>query len=158
MRLAFRFPRFAGIASLVLPLIGAFAVGGVVSLSASAISGHGTQHVAASLKPTRVDSLIASPALGQPMPITVFLPPGYETSSQRYPVLYMLHGLGGHRDEWEGYGMFDTANAMMRSGEIPPFIIVLPEGSDGYWFNHADNGARWGDYLAHDVVNAVDAK
>jgi hypothetical protein len=33
------------------------------------------------------------------MPYIIYLPPDYETNSRRYPVLYMLHGRGGHRDE-----------------------------------------------------------
>jgi enterochelin esterase-like enzyme len=100
---------------------------------------------------------VESKALGRRLPSTVFLPPGYVESSQRYPVLYMLHGLGGNRDEWKGFGIFDVAAAMMTSGEVPPFMIVLPEGEDGYWFNHATDGKRWGDYMVKDVVGAVDA-
>ncbi|MFN8640064.1 MAG: alpha/beta hydrolase-fold protein [Dehalococcoidia bacterium] len=75
-----------------------------------------------------------SNALGREMPYSVYLPPGYDpTSPRRYPVLYMLHGLGGnHLEEWTGYGLIDTATALI-AGELPPMIIVLPEGEDGYW-------------------------
>jgi dipeptidyl aminopeptidase/acylaminoacyl peptidase len=34
-----------------------------------------------------------SRALGGTLPFTVYLPPGYATSSRRYPVIYFLHGL-----------------------------------------------------------------
>jgi enterochelin esterase-like enzyme len=99
---------------------------------------------------------VESASLGRVLLSTVFLPPGYDRSDERYPVLYMLHGLGGNRDEWKGYGIFEVAADMMASGEVPPFIVVLPEGEDGYWFNHARGGPRWGDYLSRDVVGAVD--
>jgi S-formylglutathione hydrolase FrmB len=36
-------------------------------------------------------------------------------------------------------------------------LIVFPEGAFGYWTNHANNGPRWGDYVAKDLVAHVDA-
>lgn len=36
-----------------------------------------------------------SPALGLERRMTVYTPAGYETSGKRYPVLYLLHGMGG---------------------------------------------------------------
>ncbi len=35
-------------------------------------------------------------------------------------------------------------------------IIVMPEGEESYWINHPD-GARWGDYVAFDLVAHIDA-
>jgi enterochelin esterase-like enzyme len=34
---------------------------------------------------------------------------------------------------------------------------VLPQGDQGYWVNHINNGPRWGDYLAQDLVQQIDA-
>lgn len=42
-----------------------------------------------------------SPALGLERRMTVYTPAGYETSGKRYPVLYLLHGMGG--DEEHGF-------------------------------------------------------
>jgi S-formylglutathione hydrolase FrmB len=93
------------------------------------------------------------------MPYTVYLPPGYDpTGTARYPVLYMLHGLGGdHVIEWRAYGLLDAADALVHAGTIEPLIIVLPEGEDGYWMDHADGGPAWGTYLAENLVAEVDA-
>jgi enterochelin esterase-like enzyme len=70
------------------------------------------------------------------MPIAVFLPPGYDSGSADYPVLYMLHGLGWTGTElnweWEYYGTFDVAEALMERGDVQPFIIVLPQGEQSY--------------------------
>ena len=35
--------------------------------------------------------------------------------------------------------------------------MVMPEGDKSYWLNHANGGPRWGDYVARDVVNYIDA-
>ncbi|MFN8472629.1 MAG: alpha/beta hydrolase-fold protein [Anaerolineae bacterium] len=88
----------------------------------------------------------------------IYLPPGYQTRpDQRYPVLYMLHGMSGTNSEWLQYGLLRTADAMMRSGKIRPFIIVLPQGDKEYWVDHANNGPRWGTYVTHDVIAEIDS-
>jgi enterochelin esterase-like enzyme len=97
-----------------------------------------------------------SPAIERTMPYVIFLPPGYDSTGQHYPVLYMLHGLGGSCREWQGYGFLETAQRMMEAGEIQPFIIVLAEGERAYWVNHANGGPSWGTYIARDLLAAVD--
>ncbi len=72
-----------------------------------------------------------SPALDLDMPYYVYLPPDYGTAGRRYPVLYMLHGGGGHREEWLVYGLIDTADQAILSGALLPLIIVLPQGDRG---------------------------
>jgi enterochelin esterase-like enzyme len=97
-----------------------------------------------------------SPTLGRLMPYFVYLPPGYSSSSdRRYPVLYMLHGMGGSNSEWRGYGLLEAADALMQAREIHPFLIVLPQGDQGDWVDQA-NGPQWATYLSHDVVEDVD--
>jgi enterochelin esterase family protein len=61
------------------------------------------------------------------MPYTVFLPPGYDDGDERYPVLYMLHGMGGQRSEWREVGLLDAADALMGAGAVDRFVIVLPQ-------------------------------
>jgi enterochelin esterase-like enzyme len=85
----------------------------------------------------------------------IFLPAGYNESGRRYPVLYMLHGVAGDATEWQSIGLLEAADRLIQDGEIEPMLIVLPNGGANYWVNHAD-GARWGDYLASDVVTSVD--
>ncbi len=87
----------------------------------------------------------------------IYLPVGYAESVQHYPTLYMLHGYGGSNTEWIGYGLPEMADKMINAGTIPPMIIVLPQGDQAYWVNHADDGERWGDYTAQDVVQFIDA-
>lgn len=98
-----------------------------------------------------------SPILGKDMPFRIYLPAGYDTSNQRYPVLYMLHGYSGDYREWDNYGLLGVAMDLTGGGTIQPYIIVLPSGEQAYWMNHANCGPRWGDYTAFDVVNFIDA-
>jgi enterochelin esterase-like enzyme len=97
--------------------------------------------------------------LGQRLPFLIWVPPGY-TTSQRYPVVYMLHGAGdgftAGRAEWYGLGMKDAIDEAYAAREISPTIFVFPEGLQGYWINHANNGPRWADYVTQDLVPHVD--
>jgi enterochelin esterase-like enzyme len=97
---------------------------------------------------------VFSAALERNMPYFVYLPPGYENGTSRYPVLYMLHGNSGLNEEWLAYGLIDTVDAMIAKGEIRPMIIVLPQGDYSYWVNLV-GGPSYGDYLATDVVDYI---
>ncbi len=111
-------------------------------------------------KPDVLKMTFASAALARTMPYSVYLPPDYATSTQRYPVLYMLHGMSGTNDEWRGYGILDRADQMIRAGQLSPLIIVLPQGDKAYWVDHAlpTDKEAWGRYMAKDVVAEVDAR
>ncbi len=56
----------------------------------------------------------------------VYLPPCYSASEQRYPVLYLIHGLNFTEDQWVRLGVADTANTLIADGEIAPLIILMP--------------------------------
>lgn len=108
--------------------------------------------------PARVEErTFFSAALERTMPYLAYVPPGYDSDPwRRYPVLYMLHGIGGLNTEWISLGLLTSADEMMRTGEIPPFLIILPQGDQSYWLDHADGGPKWGTYTAQDVVREVD--
>ncbi len=62
--------------------------------------------------------------------ITVYTPPGYETSGESYPVLYLLHGMGGDEEAWITLGR--TAQIMdnlIARGKARPMIVVMPNGN-----------------------------
>ncbi|HLH26013.1 MAG TPA: OpgC domain-containing protein [Chloroflexota bacterium] len=98
-----------------------------------------------------------SPALDAEMPYFVYLPPDYDTAGRRYPVLFMLHGIAASYEEWLAYGFVDAVDRLITSSEVEPMIVVFPQGDYAYWVNHVDDGPRWGDYVAEDLVRHVDA-
>lgn len=99
----------------------------------------------------------ASRALDRDERYFIYLPPDYKGSGRRYPVLYLLHGGSGDKEEWAAYGVIDAVDRLIVAQEIRPLIVVLPQGDWGYWVNHVGGGPRWGDYLADDLVRHIDA-
>jgi enterochelin esterase-like enzyme len=92
----------------------------------------------------------ASPALERKWTYAVYLPDGYETSTLRYPVLYLLHGHGGGLYDWVNLGHIQqTADALIAHGDIPPTIIVMPD-ADSTWY--VDRKEKMETAVIHDLV------
>lgn len=71
-----------------------------------------------------------SNALGMNRRVTVYTPADYESSKKNYPVLYLLHGLGGDEVAWAEKGrMAQILDNMISAGDVEPMIVVLPNGN-----------------------------
>jgi enterochelin esterase-like enzyme len=58
----------------------------------------------------------------------VYLPPGY-TVGRKYPVLYLLHGIGGDQDEWRQFANPEVLlDNLIADGKAVPMIVVMPNG------------------------------
>ncbi|MBK8023711.1 MAG: esterase family protein [Chloroflexi bacterium] len=66
-----------------------------------------------------------STTLNRDVRYNIILPAGYDSSDQRYPVVYLLHGRGDTGTAW--LRVHDSLDAMIAAGEIPPVIAVLPD-------------------------------
>ncbi len=62
--------------------------------------------------------------------INIYTPAGYEQSGDRkYPVLYLLHGMGGDEDEWTTFGRAaQILDNLIAQGKAEPMIVVMPNG------------------------------
>jgi enterochelin esterase-like enzyme len=105
---------------------------------------------------------IPSTFMNGAQPYMIYLPPHYDTSDRRYPVVYLLHGApGGYADWMKGGGIDHTLDALISVGRIPPLIAVLPDGDGGFfgdtqWANSPLSGVRAEDYLTQEVVPFID--
>jgi enterochelin esterase family protein len=70
-----------------------------------------------------------SKAMGVTRFLWIYTPPGYDKSSARYPVLYLLHGNGEAQDGWvvNGRANFILDN-LIADGKAQPMLIVMPQG------------------------------
>jgi enterochelin esterase-like enzyme len=90
--------------------------------------------------------------LGETKNLLVYLPPGYDSSTLFYPVLYLSHGMGGNQYAWlySGYADYILDN-LIADGKAVPMIIVMPHWvGDNQYF-----GLRLGQEpapLGHDDV------
>ena len=86
-----------------------------------------------------------SPGINMKRRITIYTPPGYESATESYPVLYLLHGAGGDEEAWIELGRAtQILDNLIAQGKSEPMIVVMPngnviqdaapgQGTDGYY-------------------------
>lgn len=78
----------------------------------------------------------------------IYTPPGY-SKSEKYPVLYLLHGIGGDELEWFKNGVpHIILDNLYAQGKLEPMIVVLPNG------RAMKDDRATGDIMAPDKVAA----
>lgn len=71
-----------------------------------------------------------SPFLKMKRRLAVYTPPGYEQSTKSYPVLYLLHGMGGDETAWSTLGSSTAIlDNLIAAGKTRPMIVVMPNGN-----------------------------
>ncbi len=62
--------------------------------------------------------------------ITIYTPPGYESTREKFPVLYLLHGAGGDEEAWMELGRASQImDNLIASAKAKPMIVVMPNGN-----------------------------
>jgi enterochelin esterase-like enzyme len=77
----------------------------------------------------KIDTIsYSSKTVGTTRRALVYTPPGY-TKKKKYPVLYLLHGIGGDEKEWLNGGKPQIIlDNLYAEGKIEPMIVVMPNG------------------------------
>ena len=100
-----------------------------------------------------------SPALGHPIPYAVYRPFPAPPSRERWPVVYLLHGVGGEAGDWFTWGnLGPILDQAMAEGRVPPMIVVAPGFADS-WYEDSPDPGGFGlveTALATDLVAAID--
>lgn len=71
-----------------------------------------------------------SPGNGMQRRITIYTPPGYESSKEKFPVLYLLHGMGGDEEAWIALGRTaQILDNLIAQGKAKPMLVVMTNGN-----------------------------
>lgn len=128
----------------------------------------------------KFDTKIANTNYGELIPIeynsvvvgasreaNVLLPPNYDPTV-RYPVLYLLHGLGGDHNEWLAGKPVEIIGNLINSGEVKPMITIIPNvrarkndsgnPPDAYTLEHFHAFDNFINDLKHDLMPFIKAK
>jgi len=68
-----------------------------------------------------------SKSIGVDRKAVVYTPPNYDPK-QKYPVLYLMHGIGGNENNWTSFGANTILDNLIADGKAVPMIIVMPNG------------------------------
>jgi S-formylglutathione hydrolase FrmB len=107
-------------------------------------------------KPRHETVQFESRLVGAPLPYNVILPADYKRGSsknRRYPVLYLLHGLGGSAADW-----VSTRARLADYAAQYPFIVVVPEGKDGWYTDGLAANEKFESYFVEELIPDVDRR
>jgi len=108
-----------------------------------------------------------SKSLGTDRKMMVYTPPGYEQSTSRYPLLYLLHGAGSDETTWTQRGKAEVIlDNLIADGKLKPLVVVMPFGlaaprAQGARGDAAENKMQREGFTRdffEDVMPLVDAK
>ncbi len=98
-----------------------------------------------------------SKILNQPVKFSVYLPAGYATSGQQYPILYLLHGAGDNETSWQQKGNIQTiTDKAIAAAETPAMIIVMPAAGATYYVNDKDGKVRYEDMFFREFIPFIE--
>lgn len=106
-----------------------------------------------------------SKTVGTTRKMNVYTPPGY-SKEKKYPVLYLLHGIGGDETEWQRFAAPDRLfDNLIEDGKAVPMIVVMPNGraqandrAEGDVFASAPAFAAFERDLLEDVIPTIESR
>ena len=106
-----------------------------------------------------------SKSVGTTRKMQVYTPPGY-SAEKKYPVLYLLHGIGGDETEWQRFAKPNVLlDNLLAEGKITPMIVVMPNGraqkndrAEGNVFAAAPAFAAFEQDLLKDVIPTIESR
>jgi S-formylglutathione hydrolase FrmB len=89
----------------------------------------------------------------------VFLPANYsspDAKARRYPVLYLLHGLGGSEQSAAVSGEWTVLQDLRRGKAVGDFLVVAPDGWDTFYINSRDGKTLYGDFFLREFMPFIE--
>lgn len=109
-----------------------------------------------------------SKTVGTKRKMQVYTPPGYDKDKKeaKYPVLYLLHGIGGDETEWQRFAQPGVLlDNLIADGKAVPMIVVMPNGraqkndrAEGNVFASAPAFAAFERDLLDDVIPTIESR
>jgi enterochelin esterase family protein len=89
----------------------------------------------------------------------VYLPTSYsapESAARKYPVLYLLHGLGGNEQAIALDGEWNELQDLRHQNKVGEFLVVAPDGTDTFYVNSRDGRTPYNDFLVREFIPFVE--
>lgn len=86
----------------------------------------------------------------------VYIPPCYSSSQNRFPVVYLIHGLSYREEQWEDLGINTALDQGIRLGVLPPMILVMPYQGNLGQLNRFPPDDSYESFILDELVPAVE--
>ncbi|HKW56416.1 MAG TPA: alpha/beta hydrolase family protein [Candidatus Acidoferrum sp.] len=102
---------------------------------------------------------LQSKILARAVPYCVLLPPSFDAEkSRRYPILYLLHGLGDNEQMLIHSGGINLVEDLWEQHRIGEFLIATPAAGATFYINSRDGRRRYEDFFVQEFLPAVERK
>lgn len=81
-----------------------------------------------------------------------------ESKTKRYPILYMLHGLGDDEQTLFKTGGWTLIEDLRKQAKIGDFLVVAPDGGRSFYINSADGKVLYSDFFLREFLPAIEKK
>jgi len=89
----------------------------------------------------------------------VYLPASYsapDAKTKKYPVLYLLHGLGGNEQSIALEGEWTKLQDLRAQNKVGEFLVVAPDGRDTFYINSRDGKTPYSDFFIREFMPYVE--
>lgn len=89
----------------------------------------------------------------------VYLPASYGAAgseARKYPVLYLLHGLGGNQQSAAIDGEWNVLQDLRRDQKVGDFLVVAPDGRDTFYIDSQDGKTLYGDFFLREFMPYIE--
>jgi S-formylglutathione hydrolase FrmB len=101
---------------------------------------------------------VKSSVLGKDVEYNLYFPPDYDKTNRRYPVLYLLHGMGDDETGWTQFGEVKAiADQQLQKHMMTEMIIVTPDAGTSWYINSADGKFKYEDFFINEFIPHIDA-
>ncbi|HEU5291840.1 MAG TPA: alpha/beta hydrolase-fold protein [Cyclobacteriaceae bacterium] len=101
---------------------------------------------------------VKSTVLGKEVEYSLYLPPDYDKTTRRYPVLYLLHGFGDDETGWTQFGEVKAiADQQLQKNLMTEMIIVTPDAGTSWYINSYDGKVKYEDFFINEFIPHIDA-
>lgn len=102
---------------------------------------------------------LLSKYLDEAVTVAVLLPDNYDSTNNRYPVVFLLHGFGGNHDSWLSRCKIDKLiDSLHIADGLNDCIYVLPDAKKSYYINNYDSSYNYMDFFTTELVPFIDSK
>ncbi|MEW6194997.1 MAG: alpha/beta hydrolase-fold protein [Bacteroidota bacterium] len=97
-------------------------------------------------------------------PIAVYLPPSYNTSNKKFPVVYFLPGFGDQVSDWtsgtyQGFRVNTSMDQLISNKSVNEMIVVIVNGYNflgGSFYVNSSVTGNWEEFVVNDIVGYID--
>src|SRR5256885_14508842 len=98
-----------------------------------------------------------SKILGHPVAYCVLLPSGYDAEkTRRYPILYLLHGLGDNEQMLIHSGGFNLVEDLWERHRLGGFLILTPDGGSRFYLKSRKRHRRYEDFFLREFFPQIE--